>query len=82
MCGGGEGPFQRAKPYLERMGRNIVHAGGPGNGQAAKICNNMILAISMIGNPGQDLDRPDREKGLPLRLGGPHRRGNDNRAVR
>ena len=49
MCGGGEGPFQRAKPYLERMGRNIVHTGGPGNGQAAKICNNMILAISMIG---------------------------------
>ncbi len=49
MCGGGEGPFRRAKPYLEQMGRNIVHAGGPGNGQAAKICNNMILAVSMIG---------------------------------
>ncbi len=48
MCGGGEAPFRRAKPYLERMGRNIVHAGGPGNGQAAKICNNMILAVSMI----------------------------------
>ena len=49
MCGGGDGSFQRAKPYLEQMGRTIVHTGGPGNGQAAKICNNMILAISMIG---------------------------------
>ncbi|NIA67028.1 3-hydroxyisobutyrate dehydrogenase [Pelagibius litoralis] len=46
---GGEGKaFERAKPLLEIMGRNIVHAGGAGNGQAAKICNNMILGISMI----------------------------------
>src|SRR5690606_35048170 len=41
--------FERARPILECMGRTIVHAGGPGNGQAAKICNNMILGISMIG---------------------------------
>lgn len=49
MCGGGEGAFTRAKPILEKMGKNIFHAGGPGNGQAAKICNNMLLGISMIG---------------------------------
>jgi len=48
MVGGTEGAFQRAKPILEFMGKTIVHAGGPGNGQAAKICNNMILAVSMI----------------------------------
>ena len=40
--------FARAKPYLDVMGKTIVHAGGAGNGQAAKICNNMILAVSMI----------------------------------
>lgn len=49
MVGGEEMAFQRAKPILERMGKNIFHAGGAGNGQAAKICNNMLLAISMIG---------------------------------
>jgi 3-hydroxyisobutyrate dehydrogenase len=49
MVGGPEEGFARAKPFLEKMGRNIVHAGGPGNGQAAKICNNMILGVSMIG---------------------------------
>jgi 3-hydroxyisobutyrate dehydrogenase len=48
MCGGAESAFARAKPLLEAMGRNIVHAGGPGNGQAAKVCNNMILGISML----------------------------------
>ena len=48
MVGGGEGAFARARPILEQMGRTIVHAGGAGNGQAAKICNNMILGISMI----------------------------------
>ena len=40
--------YNIAKPYLDIMGKNIVHAGGMGNGQAAKICNNMILGISMI----------------------------------
>jgi 3-hydroxyisobutyrate dehydrogenase len=48
MVGGGEAAFLRAKPILEAMGKTIVHAGGPGNGQAAKICNNMMLGISMI----------------------------------
>ena len=48
MVGGGEKSFSRAMPLLQAMGKTIVHAGGPGNGQAAKICNNMILGISMI----------------------------------
>jgi 3-hydroxyisobutyrate dehydrogenase len=48
MVGGSERAFERAKPILEAMGKTIVHAGGPGNGQAAKICNNMILGVSMI----------------------------------
>ncbi len=37
MAGGSEAAFARAKPVLEAMGRTIVHAGGPGNGQAAKV---------------------------------------------
>lgn len=48
MVGGPEPAFEKAKPILEAMGKTIVHAGGPGNGQAAKICNNMILGVSMI----------------------------------
>ena len=48
MVGGPEAAFARGKPLFEVMGRTIVHAGGAGNGQAAKICNNMILGISMI----------------------------------
>jgi 3-hydroxyisobutyrate dehydrogenase len=48
MVGGTEEAFARAKPILEAMGKTIVHAGGSGNGQAAKICNNMILGVSMI----------------------------------
>lgn len=48
MCGGSEAAFQRARPYLEKMGRNVVHAGPAGNGQVAKICNNMILGATMI----------------------------------
>ena len=48
MVGGGDEAFARAKPILETMGKTIVHAGGAGNGQAAKICNNMILGVSMI----------------------------------
>jgi 3-hydroxyisobutyrate dehydrogenase len=48
MVGGPDAAFAQAKPILEAMGKNIVHAGGAGNGQAAKICNNMILGISMI----------------------------------
>lgn len=49
MVGGETDAFSRAKPILENMGKNIFHAGGAGNGQAAKICNNMLLGISMIG---------------------------------
>ncbi len=48
MVGGTDGAFAKARPYLEAMGRKIVHCGGAGAGQAAKICNNMILGISMI----------------------------------
>lgn len=48
MCGGEENAFAAAKPVLENMGKKIVHCGGSGAGQAAKICNNMILGISMI----------------------------------
>jgi 3-hydroxyisobutyrate dehydrogenase len=48
MVGGSENAFARARPLLEPMGKTIVHAGGSGNGQAAKICNNMILGVSMI----------------------------------
>ena len=48
MVGGEDDAFARARPLLEAMGKTIVHAGGPGNGQAAKICNNMILGASMI----------------------------------
>ena len=48
MVGGSERAFVRAESILQKMGKTIVHAGGPGNGQAAKICNNMILGISMI----------------------------------
>jgi 3-hydroxyisobutyrate dehydrogenase len=48
MVGGGKAAFDRAKPILEGMGKTIVHAGPSGNGQAAKICNNMILGVSMI----------------------------------
>jgi 3-hydroxyisobutyrate dehydrogenase len=48
MVGGSTAGFQRAQPVLQAMGKTIVHAGPPGNGQAAKICNNMMLGISMI----------------------------------
>ncbi len=48
MVGGGADAFARGKPLLERMGKRIVHCGEAGNGQAAKICNNMILGAAMI----------------------------------
>ena len=48
MVGGSDAGFAKAKPFLQQMGKNIIHAGDAGNGQAAKICNNMILGISMI----------------------------------
>jgi 3-hydroxyisobutyrate dehydrogenase len=49
MCGGAKAAFEKAKPLLEAMGKRVVHCGEAGAGQAAKICNNMILAVSMIG---------------------------------
>jgi 3-hydroxyisobutyrate dehydrogenase len=49
MAGGAAAAFAAAKPILENMGKKIVHCGDAGAGQAAKICNNMILGISMIG---------------------------------
>jgi len=48
MVGGAAEAFTKAEPVLAKMGRTIVHAGPSGNGQVAKICNNMILGISMI----------------------------------
>ena len=49
MCGGRKDAYDRAKAYLDIMGKNVFHAGDAGNGQAAKICNNMLLGIHMIG---------------------------------
>jgi 3-hydroxyisobutyrate dehydrogenase len=49
MVGGSDSAFQRAEPILQAMGKAVIHAGAAGNGQAAKICNNMLLGISMIG---------------------------------
>ena len=48
MVGGSDKAFAIGEPYFEIMGKTVVHCGGAGNGQAAKICNNMILGISMI----------------------------------
>jgi 3-hydroxyisobutyrate dehydrogenase len=48
MVGGGGEAFSRAQPFLAQMGKAVIHAGGPGSGQAAKICNNMLLGASMI----------------------------------
>ena len=48
MVGGSDDDFEAARPLLEAMGRRVVHCGGPGLGQAAKVCNNMILAVSQI----------------------------------
>ena len=49
MVGGTSEVFERIAPLLRQMGKNIVHCGASGTGQVAKICNNMILGISMIG---------------------------------
>ena len=48
MAGGAEAAFAKAEPLLKAMGKNVFHCGAAGAGQAAKICNNMILGISMI----------------------------------
>lgn len=49
MVGGDQGDFDVALPILQAMGKNIVHCGPSGNGQVAKVANNMLLGISMIG---------------------------------
>jgi len=49
ICGGDDKDFNAAKPILSAMGKHIFHAGEAGAGQVAKICNNMLLAIHMIG---------------------------------
>ncbi|HEY0149786.1 MAG TPA: 3-hydroxyisobutyrate dehydrogenase [Allosphingosinicella sp.] len=48
MVGGSREAFAAAQPFLEQMGKAVIHAGGPGAGQAAKICNNMLLGASMV----------------------------------
>lgn len=48
MVGGSGQAFARAQPYLAAMGKAVIHAGAPGSGQAAKICNNMLLGSSMV----------------------------------
>ena len=49
MVGGSAGGFAAAEPILAAMGKAVIHAGGSGMGQAAKLCNNMLLGITMIG---------------------------------
>ena len=48
MVGGSDAAFAAASPFLDIMGKAVIHAGGPGAGQAAKICNNMLLGASMV----------------------------------
>ncbi|RTR38513.1 3-hydroxyisobutyrate dehydrogenase [Shewanella canadensis] len=49
ICGGSDTGFEQAKEVLSNMGANIFHAGGAGAGQVAKICNNMLLSVLMVG---------------------------------
>ncbi|QBG37638.1 3-hydroxyisobutyrate dehydrogenase [Litorilituus sediminis] len=49
MVGGSEEEFAQVKPILEAMGKNIFHAGQHGAGQIAKVCNNMLLSVLMVG---------------------------------
>ncbi|HYJ52553.1 MAG TPA: 3-hydroxyisobutyrate dehydrogenase [Allosphingosinicella sp.] len=48
MVGGTDAAFERARPFLEQMGKAVIHAGDAGAGQAAKICNNMLLGATMV----------------------------------
>ena len=48
MVGGADDAFAKARPILSAMGKAVIHAGGAGNGQAAKICNNMLLGATMV----------------------------------
>ena len=49
MVGGDQAAVDYARPLLEKMGKNIFHAGGSGAGQTVKVCNNMLLGIQMLG---------------------------------
>lgn len=49
IVGGNEAALERARPVFQAMGKNVFHAGAAGSGQTAKLCNNMLLAILMIG---------------------------------
>jgi 3-hydroxyisobutyrate dehydrogenase len=49
MVGGDAKDLERVRPLLEKMGKNIFHAGGNGSGQTVKVCNNMLLGIQMLG---------------------------------
>ena len=49
IVGGSKDSFSRAEPLLRHMGANVIHCGPNGCGQAVKICNNMMLAIAMVG---------------------------------
>ncbi|WP_127346428.1 3-hydroxyisobutyrate dehydrogenase [Pseudidiomarina mangrovi] len=49
MCGGNEADVERARPLLQQMGKNIFRAGDSGAGQVAKMCNNMLLSVLMVG---------------------------------
>ena len=49
MVGGEARDLERARPLLEKMGKNIFHAGANGSGQTVKVCNNMLLGIQMLG---------------------------------
>ena len=49
MVGGDAADLERARPLLEKMGKNIFHAGASGSGQTVKVCNNMVLGIQMLG---------------------------------
>lgn len=49
MVGGEDDAYERASKILQHMGKNVIHTGATGTGQAAKICNNLLLAVSMIG---------------------------------
>lgn len=66
MVGGDPVLFKQAEPVLKCMGKNIVHCGGTGMGQAAKICNNMLLAIHMVGT--SECLNLGRKLGLDLKI--------------
>lgn len=60
MVGGAKADVEDAKAVLQHMGKNVVHCGGPGTGGIAKVCNNLVLGINMVGvseamNLGQKL---------------------------